>query len=126
MSTYTSVADPPDPTSLDLPMVQNPDDVITPGISTKRPNQILAEQRAQNDTLYKKYQTSRVQNLTLRQLLADSGDALSCLFKEVLGNQKPVPLSQVVTQNNRLRGWGFMLLAVSASGLLIDAVFGIS
>ena len=126
MSTYTSMADPPAPNALDLPMVQNPDDVITPGISAKRPDQILAQQRAQNDTLYKKYQTSRLQNLTLRQLLADSGDALSCLFKEISGNERPVPLSRVVTQNNRLRGWGFLLLAVSASGLLIDAVLGIA
>ena len=82
---------------------------------------VIREQRDLNKKNAERYASGKIQNATLRQLLADSGGALETTLKLLNGNNKPVSLHNFFTSgDNVLRGWGFILVAFSSVALLIQ------
>ena len=85
-------------------------------------SRIIQQQEEANKNNARRYASSRLQNITLRELLADSGRAVETTFKAFHGNSKPVSVQCLVTTgDNYLRGIGFILVAFTSVAFMIQA-----
>jgi L-alanine-DL-glutamate epimerase-like enolase superfamily enzyme len=109
-------------TSPRVPDSETFDDVIRPGsLYSDTADLVIQRQNFLNDSSRRQWESSKLQNTTLRQLLADAGTALSSTLQDLLGNTEKKPLYNLLTDDNRLRGLGFVLALCSAGALLIQA-----
>jgi len=99
------------------------DDMIRPGsVYSSAADTVIERQNELNNLNRHAWESAKLKNLSVRQLFQDSGDALSSGFEDLLGNSQKLPLSALLTRDNRLRGVGFLLAITSATFLLITTV----
>jgi hypothetical protein len=67
---------------------------------------------------------SSLAGLDVSTAVADARDALLGIPEDLLGNTSRKSLWASFTHNDRLRGVGVLLVAIAASGLLVEALLG--
>ena len=78
------------------------------------------QKRATELAARRKYESSW-QGLTIRRGVADVREALLGIPADLFGNSGPLPLGEVLTKGNRLRGLGIILAVAAALLMLANA-----
>ena len=78
------------------------------------------QKRATELAAKRKYESSW-QGLTIRRAVEDAKEALLGIPADLFGNSKPLPLGEVLTKGDRLRGVGIILAVAAALLMLANA-----
>lgn len=78
------------------------------------------QKRATELAAKRKYESSW-QGLTIRRAVEDAKEALFGIPADLFGNSKPLPLGEVLTKRNRMRGVGIILAVVATLLMLANA-----
>ena len=97
----------------------------TPLTPLVRADEMMALQAEANRAREAADARSSVAGMSLGAAVADARDALLGIPEDLMGNTPRKSLWDIFTHNDRMRGVGVLLVAVAASGLLIEAVFGV-
>lgn len=88
----------------------------------KPTEELIAESRDRIRIEDREYERAKIENITLKNALADVGEAVAGVSNDVFTSRLADPWT-VVSDGNRLRGLGFLLMACASVGLLILAFF---
>lgn len=82
------------------------------GLTT--PQEVASRQEQMNAEEDRRVARSSLEGLTLRTALEDVREVITGIPADLFGNSaEPLPLRDVLTKNDRLRGLGLLLLAVA-------------
>lgn len=96
----------------------------TPLTPLVRADEMIALQKMANRYRESNARRSSLAGLTVGTAVADARDALLGIPEDLLGNTPRKSLWESFTHGDRLRGVGVLMVAISASGLIIEAVLG--
>lgn len=86
------------------------------------PEDIIRIQQNHNRALDAEQRKARIENMTVASTLEEAAGALRWVFEEGLHGFRGTDLQAQLQQNNFLRGIGWILIIVSASLLVVDAL----
>ena len=86
--------------------------------------ELIRLQQQQNDLQQAKHEADKLQNLTLRRYWQDIANAVDGCVHDILV-EPSVSLQGAFASPPRLRGFGFLLIAVALAGLLSSLVLGL-
>ena len=96
----------------------------TPLTPLVRADEMMALQKMADRYREADARRSSLAGLTVGTAVADARDALLGIPEDLLGNTPRKSLWDSFTHGDRLRGVGVLMVAISASGLLIEALLG--
>lgn len=96
----------------------------TPLTALARADEMMALQKMSDRYRETSAVRSCLAGLTVGTAVADARDALLGIPADLLGNTPRRSLWASFTHNDRLRGVGVLMVAVAASGLLVEALLG--
>lgn len=95
--------------------------VLIPSAGGYTADQLMQKQHQTNQAQAHAAEAAKLRYITVRTAVQDVRDALQGTLSDLWGNTEPLPLSQLCTQGNRLRGLGLLLVMLAAAGLLLNA-----
>lgn len=96
----------------------------TPLTPLVRADEMLALQKTANRYREADARRSSLAGLSVATAVSDARDALLGIPEDLLGNTPRKSLWDSFTHGDRLRGVGVLMVAISASGLLVEALLG--
>lgn len=114
----TTVTDLPKPPYVELP---GPVDVAGDLNLLATSKDLMDMQKRATELAVKRKYESSWQGLTIRRAVEDAREAMLGIPADLFGNSKPLPLSEVLTKGNRLRGLGIILAVTAALLMLANA-----
>jgi hypothetical protein len=96
----------------------------TPLTPLVRADEMLALQKMADKYREAGARRSSLAGLSVSTAVADARDALLGIPEDLLGNTPRKSLWDSFTYGDRLRGVGVLMVAISASGLLVEALLG--
>lgn len=113
----------PKPPYVELPAPRGFDRVANVDLNFLATSKDLVNlQKRANELADRERYESSWEGLTIRRAVRDAMEALLGIPADLFGNTKPVPLAELLTKNNRLRGVGILLAVASALMILANAV----
>ena len=103
--------------------ILTPGEIQDRGLPMVSAEDIIRLQQQKNDVQQAQWKADELENLTLRRFWSDIGGALDGCMHDLLVTR--APLAQAFASPPRLRGFGFLLLAIGLFGLLSCLVLGL-
>lgn len=84
--------------------------------------QLIDETEQANKIQEEVYEEAKIRNMSLRTSLQEVGTTVQGLWEDLFHNTDPKSLKELFIVDNRCRGLGLILVGLSLSGLIVDAV----
>lgn len=86
------------------------------------PSDMMRLQRAANADIEMRRRTSSLENMTFRDAVVDAHNALVGIMSDLTTGSTRRSLKEIFTHENRLRGFGFLLIALGLCGMAADLI----
>ena len=112
----------PKPAYVELPDPVDVDSLAGVDLNLLATSQDLMDmQKRANELAVKRKYDSSWQGLTIRRAIADAREAMFGIPADLFGNSgNPLPLGELLTKNDRMRGVGIILAVVAALFMLVN------
>lgn len=118
----------PTPSPTPNPFVGVPTDQVQTALNNMAdfgmvsPSNMLALQNAANKDIEERRRASSIDAMTFRDAVVDAHDALVGVMGDLTQGSDRRSLKEIFVYENRLRGLGFLLIALSLVGLFADYI----